>query len=299
MIELPIYFLETVQEAGEELRTSQPYINALVTILIGFPLVIVGSRLLARLIKKKVSEHASFLARRLAFYIGCIFVVITILGNLGFNLTAILGAAGIISAAIGFASSSSISNIISGLFLIWEKPFQIGDAITVGGHTGSVYSFDLLSIKLRTFDNRFVRIPNTQVLTSDSVNITKFPIRRLDINVGVDYKEDIPTVVKVLREVADRNPLCLDEPEPVIIFTGYGDSSLDFMLGVWFSKTDMLALRNSIMQEIKKSFDQAGISIPFPHRTLYAGDVTKPFPVQVIQGKKAESDRQDSDTTSA
>src|SRR5690606_6742782 len=120
-----------------------------------------------------------------------------------------------------------------------------------------------------------------------SINITRFPIRRLDINIRVDYKEDIPKVIRVLKEVADANPLSLDEPEPIIIFSGYGDSSLDFMLGVWFAKADMLLLRNSIMQEIKHRFDQEGISIPFPHRTLYAGDVTKPFPVQMVEAKPA------------
>ena len=114
-------------------------------------------------------------------------------------------------------------------------------------------------------------------------NITKFPIRRMDINVGVAYKEDVDHVVEVLKDVADKNPYCLDEPEPVVIFQKYGDSSLDFMIGLWFEKTQYVLLRNSIMRDIKNRFDAEGIEIPFPHRTIYTGAATEPFPLKILQ----------------
>ncbi len=251
-------------------------------LLVALPILYVATRVVTRFAKKRFSPHSSFLIGKGIFYAGSIIIVLTALSDMGFKLTAVLGAAGIAGVAIGFASQTSLSNIISGLFLVWEKPFTVGDAIKVGEHVGAVFAIDLMSVKLRTFDNRFVRIPNEQIVKGQMINITRFPIRRLDIQLGVAYKEDIEKVMRVLRGVADNNPYCLDEPEPVIIFQEFANSSLDFLFGVWFAKTDLLLLRNSIMREIKERFDAEGIEIPFPHRTLYAGSATAPFPVKII-----------------
>jgi small-conductance mechanosensitive channel len=177
-----------------------------------------------------------------------------------------------------------VSNVISGMFLISEKPFAVGDVITVGGRTGIVQSIDLLSVKLRTFDNQYVRIPNEMIIKTEVVNVTRFPIRRLDLNVGVAYKEDLARVEAVLRDVALRNPSVLDEPEPAFVLKNFGDSALEIQFGVWFPKDDYIKARNSMMREIKQRFDEEGIEIPFPHRTLYTGSATNPFPVRVVAG---------------
>ncbi len=256
-------------------------------VLVGLPLLYVVTRLATRFAGKRLSVHSSFLIGKGLFYFGVVMIALMVLSDLGFKLTAVLGAAGIAGVAIGFASQTSLSNIISGIFLVWEKPFGVGDAIKVGEHVGAVFSIDLMSVKLRTFDNRFVRIPNEQIVKGQMINITRFPIRRLDIQLGVAYKEDIGKVMEILREIADRNPHCLDEPEPVIIFQEFGNSSLDFLFGVWFAKADLLLLRNSIMREIKERFDAEGIEIPFPHRTLYAGAATAPFPVKIVDDETA------------
>ena len=167
----------------------------------------------------------------------------------------------------------------SGLFLIGEKPFAIGDVIRVNGTVGEVISIDLLSVKLRTFDNLFVRIPNETMIKTEVTNLLRFPIRRYDLQVGVAYKEDMRAVQEVLMEVADENPLCLEEPKPLIIFKGYGESSLNFQFSVWAKTENYLDLRNTIPTEVKEAFDARDIEIPFPHRTLYTGSETEPFPV--------------------
>ncbi len=256
-------------------------------VLVVLPLLYVGARVATRFARKRFSPHSSFLIGKGVFYLGGVVIVLMALSDLGFQLTAVLGAAGIAGVAIGFASQTSLSNIISGVFLVWEKPFQVGDAIKVGEHVGAVYSIDLMSVKLRTFDNRFVRIPNEQIVKGQMINITRFPIRRLDIQLGVAYKEDVGKVMRVLREIADNNPHCLDEPQPVIIFQDFGESSLQFLFGIWFARADLLLLRNSIMREIKERFDAEGIEIPFPHRTLYTGAATAPFPVRIVDDEKS------------
>jgi len=137
-------------------------------------------------------------------------------------------------------------------------------------------------VKIKAFDNRYIRIPNEKLLGSELTTITRFPIRRLDINLGVAYKTDVNHLKSVLREIAAANPYCLDEPEPLIVFTNFGDSALEFLFGLWFYKTDYLNLKNSIMQEIKERFDREEIEIPFPHLSLYSGSVTDPMPIRIV-----------------
>ncbi|NQU43422.1 mechanosensitive ion channel family protein [bacterium] len=268
---------------GVRVSLEDPRIYRVALLLgVGLPAVLFAARMTRRLTEKRYSPQVSALLQKGVFYAGLILILVSILADFNFKLGTFLGAAGIFGVAIGFASQTSLSNIISGIFLISEKPFVIGDLISVGSSTGVVISVDLLSVKLRTLDNRMVRIPNENLVKTEIVNVTRFPIRRMDIDVGVAYKEDVSKVREVLLDIARKNPLVLDEPEPLILFKSFGDSALEFLFGVWFSSTDFLKVKHSIMQEIKERFDQEGIEIPFPHRTIYTGAVTDPFPVRVV-----------------
>jgi len=255
--------------------------RAAVKIGLGLVLGRLAGNGLARLFGGEDAQR-TMLLRRIPFYGIVGLFAASALMELGFDLGVLLGAAGILTVALGFASQTSASNVISGLFLLGERPFSVGDIIRVNGTTGEVLSVDLLSVKMRTFDNLFVRIPNETMIKSEVTNLLRFPIRRVDLQVGVAYKEDLREVREVLMDVADRNPLCLEEPAPLIIFQGYGDSSINHQFSVWAKREHFLELRNSIPLEIKEAFDENDIEIPFPHRTLYTGAETAPFPVEVV-----------------
>ncbi|VGO16782.1 Small-conductance mechanosensitive channel [Pontiella desulfatans] len=268
---------------GEWFSVHQGTIVYCVLLLgIGLPLLRFVGYLIRRGLRKKTSEQSIMLLSKGVVYLGSTIVVLMVLQKAGVQLGTLLGAAGIAGVAIGFASQTSLSNLISGLFLIWERPFAVGDVLHVGTDHGTVFSIDLLSVQLRTFNNQLIRIPNETLIKGSFTNVTRFPIRRMDIPIGVAYKEDIEKVIRILKEVANANPLCLDEPEPIVVFKGFGDSALEFLFGPWFAKADYVNLRNSLLMEVKKRFDAEGIEIPFPHRTLYAGEATKPFPVHVV-----------------
>jgi len=269
----------------------QAALIALVVLVAGFLLLKILATLVKRFGRKRLTQQSSMLIRKAIFYVGGTIILVTVLQTLGLKLTALLGAAGIVGIAIGFASQTSVSNLISGLFLISEKPFAVGDVISAGDTTGIILSIDLLSVKIRTFDNRYIRIPNEKLLNSELTNITRFPIRRLDIRLGVAYKEDVKKVRQVLMDVAEKNPYCLDEPEPILIFTDFGSSALEFLFGVWFAKTDYISLKNSIMEEIKERFDREDIEIPFPHTTIYSGSATAPMPVRLVSGNASNPSR--------
>jgi small-conductance mechanosensitive channel len=177
--------------------------------------------------------------------------------------------------------------VISGFFLMGEQPFVVGDVIQVGGTTGAVLSIDTLSVKLRTFDNKFVRIPNESLIKSEVTNVTRFPIRRVDLPVGIAYKEDVERATEILLDCADRNPHALMEPQPVVFIDGFGDSSVNLRLGVWATREEFLVLKNQMLAQVKRRFDDEGIEIPFPHRTLYSGAITEPLPIRVVGGGSA------------
>lgn len=256
--------------------------HAIVYLIVGFVLSRLTRRLIAQWTRQRFDTHQQLLLVRIANYLVLLIFVVMALNSLGFELGVLIGAAGILSVAVGFASQTSASNIISGLFLVAERPFSVGDLITVGQTTGEVISVDLLSVKLRTFDNLYVRIPNETLIKSEVTTLTRFPIRRIDLAIGVAYKENIKRVREVLEAVAEANILCLDEPKPIFIFLGFGESSLDMQFSIWVKRENFLELKNTIHEEIKEAFDQEGIEIPFPHRSLYTGSMTEPFPIRVV-----------------
>ena len=261
------------------------YFRALLLIATGFLIAKIISTYVFKLTTNILEAQAHLMLKRVMYYGILLVFFMSALIEMGFNLSVLLGAAGVFSVAIGFASQTSASNIISGLFLMAEKPFTIGDVIKVDDTTGEVLAIDMLSVKVRTYDNLYVRLPNESLIKSKCTTITRFPIRRQDMMIGVAYKEDIQKVKKVLFEVADKNPLCLEEPKPIYIFQGYGDSALNIQFSVWGTKENFLEMKNSMYEQIKEAFDRENIEIPFPHRTLYTGAATAPFPVELKETK--------------
>ncbi len=254
--------------------------RAIVILVVGLVVARLISKALFRGVEGMMGLATATTIRRITLYGLSTIVVLATLHQLGFNLGVLLGAAGILTVALGFASQTSASNLVSGLFLVFEKPFTIGEAIRIGTTTGEVLSIDLLSIKVRTFDNLFVRIPNESVIKAEITNLSRFPIRRYDMQVGVAYKEDLEKVHSLLIGVADAYDLSLDHPRPLIIFQGFGESSMNLQFSVWTTKENYLQTRNEMPARVKKAFDEAGIEIPFPHRTLYTGAQTTPFPIR-------------------
>ena len=249
-------------------------------VLVGVPAILLVSRAVQRWVGANSTPQRALVVGRLLTYAGFLGLAVTVLSQLGFRLTPLLGAAGILGIALGFAAQTSVSNLISGFFIMGEQSFVVGDVIEVGGRSGFVMSIDMLSVKLRTFDNRYVRIPNETLVKSEVITATRFPIRRIDVRIGVAYKEDLERVREVLFAVASAHPDILMEPEPVFHFQGFGESSLDILFGVWATQEKWLKVKTDIHLEIKRAIDDAGIEIPFPHRTLYAGSETDAMPLR-------------------
>ena len=261
----------TITESLQELITPERLVSmarAALFLLVGFVLAKLAARALERVLRRTLEPTQAFLARRIVYYVLLALVVASVLMEMGFDLSVLLGAAGILTVALGFASQTSASNLISGLFLVVERPFAIGDTIRIGNHTGEVLAIDLLSTKLRTFDNLFVRVPNESVMKGEVINFTRFPIRRLDMQIQVAYKEDQQRVREVLVRLVDEDPRCLEEPRPQVFFQDFADSGINLQLSVWALQANFFEVKNTLPDAILEAFQEAGIEIPFPHRRV-------------------------------
>jgi small-conductance mechanosensitive channel len=256
----------------------EPFIRAALLIVIGYFIARILGATASKGLIKHLSPQQTMLLRRLTFYLVFVLFIASAIQQLGFHI----GAAGILTVAIGIASQTSMSNIVSGIFMIGEKPFEVGHTVKIADLQGDILSIDLLSVKIRTADNTMVRIPNETLIKSAIINLSYFPIRRADLSIGVAYKENLEHVKTVLFDVADKNPLCLMEPKPLLQILGFGDSAINLQFSVWVSRPHFLELKSNIHADIKAAFDEQKIEMPFPSRSLFAGSGSEPLPIKII-----------------
>jgi len=232
-----------------------------ILLLIGVPFVFFISRFVKRLIVNRLALQPGVIAGKIVYYTGVFIIFFSVLNELGFNLNTLLGAAGIVGIAVGFASQTSVSNIISGIFLMLERPFVINDTITIDDITGQVISIDMLSAKLKTEDNRYIRIPNEHIIKTKLTNVTRYPIRRVDIRLSLYARENVNRVRLLLIEAAGECEHCLAEPAPQFIMSGFGHATVDIVFAVWAKQEDWQNLKNTLMEKITTRFSGEGISI--------------------------------------
>lgn len=190
------------------------------------------------------------------------------------TVSSLLAGAGIIGLALGFAFQDITANFISGILLAFRKPIQIGDIVQVQDYMGEVEKIDLRVTMIKTFQGLHVIIPNKDVLQSPVTNFTKTFERRIDLEVGISYAEDLDQVEEVAIEAVSQLPYLLPDKEVELFYKEFGDSSINFVMMVWIHYPDepgYLKGRSDVIKSIKKAFDAHGITIPFPIRTLDFG----------------------------
>lgn len=243
--------------------------QALLIVVLGAALTRWTSRALGALAERRSGANSGMITRRLTAYALYGLVAVMALQHLGFKLSVLLGAAGVLTVAVGFAAQTSASNLIAGLFLMGERPFVVGDVVEIDTVLGEVMSIDLLSVKLRTFDNLLVRVPNETMVKARLTNYSHHPIRRIEVPFSVAYTSDLEQVAAVLMAVGDRHPLAFDEPAPVVLFQAFGASSIDGVFRVWCERANVLSVRSALVMQIKQAFDAAQIEIPLPQQVVH------------------------------
>jgi small-conductance mechanosensitive channel len=266
------------QELGNSLKGMISGINtdrfteitvAIVLSILGFIIARFISNTFIRTIGSRFNAHQQLVWRRGIFYFIFLIFVMASLKEAGFKLSVFLGAAGILTVALGFASQTSASNLISGMFLIGEGSFEVGDTIQITlirGHTieGEVVSIDLLSVKLMTQDNIYVRVPNEQLIRAPVHNLSKYPLRRIPITLAINFHEDIIKVREVLLDVANKYPLVLADPKPAVTVTAFRESSIELLFAIWCRQENFLKVRDEMQERIRNGFLDNQIEIPVP-----------------------------------
>jgi small-conductance mechanosensitive channel len=266
---------------GINLDRLSEILVAIILCFIGFLIARLVSNTFIRTIGSRLNAHQRLLWRRGIFYFIFLLFIMTSLREAGFKLSVFLGAAGILTVALGFASQTSATNLISGLFLIGEGSFEVGDTIQITlirGQTieGQVISIDLLSVKLLTLDNVYIRLPNEQLIRTPVMNLSKYPIRRIPITLAINFHEDIIKVRQVLLDVAAKYPLVMDDPKATVTVTAFRESSIELLFSVWCRQENALKVRDEMQERVRNGFVENQIEIPVPKMGL----IDRPIPLE-------------------
>ncbi|REL24772.1 mechanosensitive ion channel family protein [Rhodohalobacter sp. SW132] len=192
-----------------------------------------------------------------------------VLGQFGVqtaSIIAVLGAAGL---AVGLALQGTLSNVAAGMMLLILRPFKVGDAVNVAGTFGIVDEVRLFTTEMHSFDNIGITMPNSRVWGQEIQNLSKFENRRVDMEFGISYRDDMDKAIALIKEVLDADERVMAEPEPLIAVSELGDSSVMIRVRPWTETKNVWPLRYHITKSIKEKFDSNGVSIPFPQRDVH------------------------------
>ena len=246
-------------------------VGAIAILIIGYIAAGWAARLTGNALAKsaKVDETIRHFLASLVRYAVIVFTVLAVLSQFGVETTsfiAVLGAAGL---AIGLAFQGTLSNIAAGVMLLLFRPFKVGQFIDAAGVAGTVESITLFMTELNTPDNVHVIIPNAQLWGTAVRNFSHNATRRVDIDVGIGYGDDIGKALQVLKDLVSGDGRVNADPEPLVVVTGLGDSAVNLQVRVWCAASDTWPLKFDLTRQVKEALDGAGITIPFPQRTVH------------------------------
>ena len=242
-----------------------------VTLLITMVFSGVISRLVKRWLDKssRLSQLAEDLIARSIRNVLLLLGLLIAITSLGVDIGPLLAALGATGFIIGFALQGTLSNFASGLMILLNRPFDVGDVVQAGGVSGTVSAMNLVSTTFATFDNQKIIVPNNEIWDNVITNVTARETRRIDLVFGVGYDEDLKRVEELLADVVREHPQVLSDPEPTIKVHELADSSVNFICRPWAKTEDYWAVYWDVMRTVKERFDAAGISIPYPQRDVH------------------------------
>lgn len=255
---------------------SLKVLAAILVMIIGKWLARKISRIITKLLEKSnVDVTLTKFLENIIYYALLVVVVIAAAGQLGINTTSFLTIVGAAGLAIGLALKDSLANFASGVMLILFRPYRVGDFAEVGGVTGNVVSIDMFNTTLNTPDNQKVIVPNAKITGDVITNVTANATRRVDLVIGIGYDDDIKKAKDTLAQIISEEPRVLAEPKTNIAVSELADSSVNFVVRPWVKTSDYWDVYFDLTEKIKLTFDEQGISIPYPQRDVHLYEETK------------------------
>lgn len=243
---------------------------ALITLFIGFRVIrIIGKTVRLSLERRAIDPSLRGFIVSLAEMALKVMLAISVAGMIGIEMTsfiAVLGAAGV---AIGMALSGTLQNFAGGFLILVLRPYKVGDFIEVAGYAGSVKEIMIFNTVLTSPDNKQIIIPNATIANGSLINYSAEPTRRIEWNFGIGYDDDFQLAKETIKEILLADGRVLQEPEPYLAVSALGDSSVVIIVRAWVANADFLTVNHQTIERVKQTFDEKGISFPFPQRDVH------------------------------
>lgn len=246
-------------------------LGGLVVLIIGWTIAGWAKRAIDRglgKIERIDATLSSFLASATRYVI-LVLTVLAVLSEFGIQTASLITVFGAASLAIGLALQGTLSNLAAGVMLLFFRPFHVGDYVEAGGHAGTVKAIDLFMTEFATPDNVQILVPNGKIWGDAVVNYSHHDTRRADFVIGIDYGDDIDKAFEVIRGVIAADGRVNAEPEPLVVVGELADNSVNIVIRAWCAAGDYWSLKFEMTKAFKEALDKAGISIPFPQRTVH------------------------------
>ncbi len=242
---------------------------ATIVIILSYVIAVISKKLVEKPLRRVAPEDIATLVSRSVYYTVLFFGLLSVLALFNISLSGLLVAGGIAGIVIGFASQTVFSNFLSGLFIYFDKPFKIGDAIEINGESGIVTDINVFSTRIRRWDGVHIRIPNEDIFKSQIKNLIQNKVRRVDYTIGISYQDDPEKARKIIIEHLEQHPLVLAEPLPTVFLSELGDSALVIQVRFWTLTKYWFQAKTRILEELYKKLTDSGITIPFPQQTVW------------------------------
>ncbi|MEB3755583.1 MAG: mechanosensitive ion channel family protein [Desulfurococcales archaeon] len=264
-------FTTIINEFKESLGglNAADILAATIVIILSYVIAVLSRKLVEKPLKRVVPQDISTLISRAVYYTVLFFGLLSVLALFNISLSGLLVAGGIAGIVIGFASQTVFSNFLSGLFIYFDKPFKIGDAIEIEGESGIVTDINVFSTRIRRWDGVHIRIPNEDIFKSRIKNLIQNKVRRVDYTIGISYQDNPEKARRIIVEHLENHPLVLAEPLPIVFLSDLGDSALIIQVRFWTLTKYWFQAKTRILEELYKKLTENGITIPFPQQTIW------------------------------
>ena len=261
-------FQKWFQDAEGNLNNFQTLAAKYLPILIMFVIAMVIINLLTNVLKKIV--YASKLPKNIhGFTVSGIktflyfLVIMMICSRLGIDVTSLIAAFSIVGVAVSLSIQNTLANVMAGFSLLATKQFSVDDYVDIGGVAGTVIKIGLSCCKIKTYDGKDIYVPNSNIISTNIINYTKEPLRRVDITIGTSYSEQVDKIKTALQKVVDDTPAVIREKDVFIGITNFCESSIDYTIRAWVHTPDYWNTYFSMLEGIKRTFEKDGVEIPF------------------------------------
>jgi len=246
-----------------------PYILALVMIIISIILAKGFSMFLKKSLRDKFDKDRLGILLKGSYYGIIIIAIIMVLPILGIDTSGLLVAGGVTGIIIGFASQSIVGNLISGLFIMAERPIKIGSEVEIDSIRGFVEDIGIMSTILRNYDGLYIRIPNEKVFTNNIINVSANIARRIEYSIGIRFTDDADRAIKIIKDLVEDHPYILKHPSPDVFVDNFSESSVIVMMRAWAPVSQWYETKKELLLKIKLSLEKEGIKIPYPQRVVW------------------------------